>query len=108
MAGLRRREQHPLWLLANLLLPPTSGAERLAALESTLARIEKGLKASQAASPDKHAYTVGEVAELAKLSEWTVRNACNKGRIKAEKSPDGRWRIPRDELIRIQNEGLPE
>ncbi len=83
-------------------------AERLAALESTLARIEKGLKASQAASPDKIAYTVSEAAELTKLSEWTVRNACNKGRIKAEKSPDGQWRIPRDVLVKIQNEGLPK
>ncbi len=84
------------------------GAERLAALESTLARIEKGLKASQAASPEKHAYTVSEVAELTKLSDWTIRNACNKGRIKAQKGPDGQWRIARDELIKIQNEGLPK
>ena len=73
-----------------------------------MARIEKGLKASQAASPDKIAYTVSEAAELTKLSEWTVRNACNKGRIKAEKSPDGQWRIPRDVLVKIQNEGLPK
>jgi excisionase family DNA binding protein len=82
--------------------------ERLAAMESALARIEKGLKASQAASPDKHAYTVSEAAELTKLSEWTIRNACSKGRIKAKKSPDGQWRIPRDALVNIQNEGLPK
>jgi excisionase family DNA binding protein len=83
-------------------------AERLAAVESSLARIEKGLKASQAASPDKQLYTVSEVAELTKLSEWTIRNACSKGRIKAEKSVDGQWRIPRGELVKIQNEGLPK
>ena len=84
------------------------GAERLAAMESALSRIEKGMKVSQAASPDKHAYTVSEVAELTNLSEWTVRNACNKGRIKAQKGPDEKWRIPRDELVKIQNEGLPK
>jgi excisionase family DNA binding protein len=84
------------------------GVERLAALESALARIEKGLRVSQATSPDKQAYTVSEAAELTKLSEWTIRNACNKGRIKAEKSADGQWRIPRDVLVKIQNEGLPK
>ena len=83
-------------------------ADRLATLELTLARIEKGLKASQATSPDKHAYTVSEAAELTKLSEWTLRQACNKGRIKAEKSPDGQWRIPRVVLVKIQNDGLPK
>ena len=84
------------------------GVGRLAALESALARIEKGLRVSQATSPDKQAYTVSEAAELTKLSEWTIRNACNKGRIKAEKSADGQWRIPRDVLVKIQNEGLPK
>ena len=83
-------------------------ADRLAALESTLARIEKGMKAAQATSPEKHAYTVSEAAELTNLSEWTIRNACNKGRIKAQKGPDEKWRIPRDELVKIQNEGLPK
>jgi phosphate transport system protein len=83
-------------------------AERLVALESTLARIEKGLRASQATSPEKRLYTVSEVAELTKLSEWTIRNACNKGRIKAEKGPNEKWRIPREELVKIQNEGLPK
>jgi excisionase family DNA binding protein len=87
---------------------PDATAARLASLESTLTRIARRLEATQAASPDKHAYTVAEVAELTKLGEWTVRNACNKGRIKADKSPDGLWRIPRDELVKIQNEGLPK
>ena len=50
----------------------------------------------------------GEAAELAKLSEWTIRNACNKGRIKAQKGPDEKWRISREELVKIQNEGLPK
>ena len=83
-------------------------AERLAALESTLARIEKGLKATQAASPERKFYTVDEVSEQTGLSGWTVRQACNKGRIKAEKGPNGQWRIPRDELVKLQNEGLPK
>ena len=73
-----------------------------------MARIEKGMKAAQATSPDKRAYTVSEAAELSKLSEWTIRNACNKGRIKAEKVADGQWRIPRDVLVKIQNDGLPK
>ena len=86
-------------LLPSQLAAGDLSAERLAALESILARIEKGMKASQAASPaaspEKRLYTVEEVAELVKLSAWTVRNACTKGRIKAEKGPNRQWRIPR-------------
>jgi hypothetical protein len=97
-------------LAATLPAPAVADAtaERLVAMESALARIEKGIKASQAASPEKQRYTVNEVADLTKLSEWTVRQACNKSRIKAEKGPDGQWRIPREELVKIQNEGLPK
>ena len=82
-------------------------ADRLAALESTLARIEKGMKAAQAASPEKRLYTVNEVAELVKLSEWTVRKACNAGRIKAEKGANGQWRIPRMNSSRSRTRACP-
>jgi excisionase family DNA binding protein len=83
-------------------------AERLAALTSAVARIEKQLKASQTTAPEKYAYTVEEAAELTELSEWTIRDACRNKRITAEKGPDGKWRIPRDVLVKIQNEGLPK
>ena len=51
--------------------------------------------------------TVDEAAELTGFKQWTIRDGCNKGRIKAEKSPDRRWRISHEELLKIQNEGLP-
>ena len=37
-----------------------------------------------------------------------LRNACNTGWIKAQKGPGEKWRMSRDELVKIQNEGLPK
>lgn len=59
---------------------------------------------------DRQAYTVVEAAARLDLTRWTVRQACNHGRIRARKVPGrgkkGQWRIPHDELVRVQNEGL--
>jgi len=85
--------------------PPT---DRLEAIESALVQIQKRLEATPAPSKEKDWYTVDEAAELTKLKAWTVRDACNKSRIAAEKSPDGRWRISREEVGKIQNRGLPK
>lgn len=55
----------------------------------------------------RECYTVQQAAERLGLSPWTVRQAANTGRIKAEKARNGRdWRIPHDELIRAEAEGL--
>jgi hypothetical protein len=73
-------------------------------LAAHLARIEKKDHVV------KKAYTTAEAAErLPTLkSEWSVRQACNKGRIQAYKVPgkgDGEWRISHDEIVRVGAEG---
>jgi len=81
----------------------------VASLEAQLAEIQGLLKkqAKQAQAAGRKSYTVDEVAELTGFKQWTIRDGCNRGRIKAEKSPDRRWRISHEELLKIQNEGLP-
>jgi hypothetical protein len=72
------------------------------------------------APPDLHRtlskshYSCRETAELTrkfgtkKAQEFTVRLACCDGRIpEAEKFDDGRWRIPREAVLRILSVGLP-
>ena len=59
----------------------------------------------------KDAYTTSEVAEILGKAEFTVREYCRLGRIRAEKRACGRgrsrdWKITHAELLRIQNEGL--
>lgn len=56
-------------------------------------------------------YGTDEVAKIAKKSEYTVRNWCLEGRLKAEKKGSGRgkyqsWVISHTELQRYQKEGL--
>jgi predicted transcriptional regulator len=69
-------------------------------------RIEKFFGASVV----KEAYTTEEVAERLGRSEWTVRQWCNHGQVTGAKKVHGRgrqgeWRIPHEELVRLQNEG---
>jgi len=70
-----------------------------------LERIEKRLSLSTV----KESYTTQEVAERVGRSEWTVRQWANKGKVQAKKvhgrGRQGEWRIPHDELARLQNEG---
>ena len=87
---------------------PDLTMDRLAAFESKLDRIDRRLQAAPAGSVDKAWYTVEEVAALIQKSPWTVRQACNKGRIAAQKSPDDKWRISKEEVTKIQNYGLPK
>ena len=87
---------------------PDLTMDRLAAFESKLDRIDRHLQAVPAGSADKAWYTVEEVAALIQKSPWTVRQACNKGRIAAQKSPDDKWRISKEEVTKIQNYGLPK
>jgi transposase len=71
-----------------------------------LDRIEQSL----ALSVVKETYTTDEVAERLGRSAWTVRDWCNKGQVRGASKVHGRgrqgeWRIPHEELVRLQNEG---
>jgi hypothetical protein len=59
----------------------------------------------------KEFYTVIEFAKLVGLAQYTIRDHCLSGRLKAGKRACGRgnsleWSIPHSELVRYQNEGL--
>ena len=56
-------------------------------------------------------YSVDEFARIVGRAEFTVREWCRHGRIKAEKKESGRgaypaWVISHSELLRFQREGL--
>jgi excisionase family DNA binding protein len=54
----------------------------------------------------KEWYTTAEVAEIVGKSDYTVREYCRKGQIKAEKAPNGRgWLVSHAELERLRNYG---
>jgi transposase len=56
-------------------------------------------------------YTTEQVAQMVGKAEFTVREWCRHGRLKAEKRMSGRgaypaWIVSHDELLRYQREGL--
>jgi len=59
--------------------------DRLAAVAAEMAEIKKLLHSQQRQPAEKDWYTVREAAELIDYSEWTLRQACNTGRITGEK-----------------------
>ena len=55
-------------------------------------------------------YSTTEVARLLDRAEYTVREWCHQGRIRAKKKPRGRgkggeWLVSHDEFVRLRNEG---
>lgn len=52
----------------------------------------------------KEFYSTVEAAHILKVSVPTVWGWCKKGKIKAGKTPGGRYRIPRSELERVYKE----
>ncbi|MFH1921328.1 MAG: helix-turn-helix domain-containing protein [Planctomycetota bacterium] len=86
---------------------PESPPDRIANLEAEVSEIKQLIKKQMAGQPVKGQYLVSEAAELTGYEQWTIRQACNKGRIKATKGDDGRWRVPHQELVRLQERGLP-
>lgn len=80
-------------------------------IEERLERIEAMLAALAERQFVKDWYSVDEFARIVKRSEFTCREWCRLGRIKAEKKESGRgahaaWAIPHGELLRFQKEGL--
>lgn len=59
----------------------------------------------------KEWYSTDEIAKILGKAEYTVREWCRQGRIKADKKGSGRgkyqgWAISNSELLRFQKEGL--
>ena len=76
-----------------------------------LRRIEHLLQSLVEQRTIKEWYSTAEIAEQLGKAEFTVREWCRLGRVKAEKKECGRgvhgeWMISFEELTRIRNEGL--
>ncbi len=76
-----------------------------------LDRIEQLLAALLGRQAVKDWYTTDEVAKLVVKAEFTVREWCRHGRVRAAKRKSGRgafpaWVVSHGELLRYQREGL--
>ena len=76
-----------------------------------LDRIEQILQSIIEQRTIKDWYTTAEVARVIGKAEFTVREWCRLGRVRAEKKKCGRgvaseWIISHEELTRVRNEGL--
>lgn len=85
--------------------------DKLDDLTTRLARIEQALDLLVQQRTVKEWYSTAEVAKLLGKAEFTVREWCRLGRVKAEKKKCGRgvaseWIISHEELTRVRNEGL--
>jgi|CXWL01.1.fsa_nt_gi hypothetical protein len=80
-------------------------------LEDRLLRIEALLEMLVERQQTREWYSTDQAAQVLKKAEFTVREWCRLGRIRAEKRKSGRgahaaWVISHTELLRIQKEGL--
>lgn len=76
-----------------------------------LARVEDALRALAREAAVKEWYSTAEVAALVGRAEYTVREWCRQGRVRAAKGahargPHPEWRVGRDEVERVRNHGL--
>src|SRR5438309_7924865 len=81
---------------------------RLDRLDSRIGELHDLLTAQRTV---KDWYTTAEVARVLGKADFTVREYCRLGRVRAEKRPCGRgksqeWIVSHDELTRFRNEGL--
>ena len=86
-------------------------SEELNLVVERLERIEAALATLVGQRTVKDWYSTAEVAELLGRAEFTVREWCRLGRVRAEKRSCGRglsqeWIISHAELLRIRNHGL--
>lgn len=80
-------------------------------LAAQLDRIEAHLLAIRDEGPGRSWYTTAEFARLVGKAEFTVREWCRLGRVRAEKQASGRgshpaWVISQQELERYRQHGL--
>ena len=78
---------------------------------SRLEKIESLLQTLVQQKTVKEWYSTAEVASILDKAEFTVREWCRLGRVKAEKKKCGRgvtseWIVSHAELTRVSNEGL--
>jgi hypothetical protein len=76
-----------------------------------LERIEETLQLLVQQRVPKDWYSVAEVAHALQKAEYTVREHCRLGRIRAAKrrynrGPHAEWMVSHEELTRVRNEGL--
>ena len=83
--------------------------EVLRSFESGLQSIDSRLRVIESRLTPQQAYPVEDVAQMTGYAVWTLRQACNQGRIPgAYKASDRSWRIPHASLEGIQGHGLPK
>ena len=89
-----------------ILATVTQLHDRIGELESKLSDMATALPAI---SVDRRWYSTAEVADMMRVSRYTVQERwCNRSRIECFKDPQtGRWRIPVRELRRLLREGPP-
>jgi transposase len=80
-------------------------------LLNRLTRIESALQTLIREKTVKEWYSTAEVATLLSKSDYTVREWCRLGRVRASKKAHARgahpeWLISHEELQRLRNEGL--
>jgi hypothetical protein len=80
-------------------------------VEDRLERIEQMLATLVEQQTIKDWYTTAEVGKNLGRAEYTVREWCRQGRIRAKKKLCGRgkggeWLVSHEELMRLKNEGL--
>lgn len=90
---------------------PVMTPDDISTVLSRLDRIEATLQCLVERQQLKDWYSTEEVAKALSKSEYTVREWCRLGRIRAEKKGSGRgryrsWVISHEELQRVQKEGL--
>lgn len=89
----------------------TDGGGGIAEVADRLSRIEAVLDRLVRERTAKEWYTTAEVAAALGRAEYTVREWCRLGRVRATKGtaargPHPEWRIAHDELQRLRNDGL--
>ncbi len=83
----------------------------LDSIDHRLERIETAVLALVEKQTIKEWYTTEEFARLVGKAEFTVREWCRRGRVRAAKRLSGRgafpaWAVSHQELVRYQREGL--
>ncbi len=83
----------------------------LSLLVNRLDRIEDSLRVLLQQKTVQQSYSTADAARILGKAEFTIREWCRHGRVRATKRASGRgrsleWMIPHEELQRIQSEGL--